>query len=268
VIAVKNGVGTIGRCLDSSLAQQAVQPEIIVIDGGSNDGTLDILRARQRELAFFLSEPDSGIYAAWNKGVAHARGEWICFLGADDEFHDSLALRDILYSSVARSRESNLIYGKINLVTRRGSVAQTVGWPWEQARSDFFNGFMIPTPALLHHRSLFEHEGFDESYRIAGDYEFTLREVIRRPAAFVDRVVVDMQLGGMSGQPDRIHEALLEIVRARSAHGLADMPPRLRLALATSALGARLYRNAGRRVFGILADAYRLVRGKPRIWTV
>jgi glycosyltransferase involved in cell wall biosynthesis len=268
IVAVKNGAAMLQRCLDSAFAQAGADAEVVVIDGASTDGTPGILARNAARLGYWSSAPDSGIYAAWNKGVARSRGEWLCFLGADDVFHDAAALRDLLDSAPARERTCRLVYGRINLVTRDGAVVQSAGRPWEAARDDFLAGFMIPTPAVLHHRSLFEvHGPFDETYRIAGDYEFALRELKAHPAAFVDRVVVDMQTGGMSGRPDTIHMALREIVRARATHGVPGMPPRLRRALATSRLGALLYRIAGRRVFGALADTYRVLRGKPRIWT-
>lgn len=269
VIAVKNGAATLQAALDSVFAQRGVAHETVVIDGGSTDGTMAILQANARQLAYFSSASDSGIYAAWNRGLARARGAWLLFLGCDDRFHDATALHDLVRSREAQSDRFGLVYGRINLVTRRGAVAQSVGRPWRQARADFLAGFMLPTPAMLHHRSLFErHGGFDETYRIAGDYEFALRELKDGAAGFVERVAVDMRLGGASGRPDSIHAALREIVRARAAHGLHRVPPRLRLALGTSRLGAGLYRAAGARAFGALADAWRLARGRPRIWTV
>lgn len=269
VIAVKDGAATLQRALDSVFAQRGVEHETVVIDGGSRDGTLDILQANRARLAFFSSAPDSGIYAAWNRGVERARGEWLLFLGSDDAFHDAAALHDLVRSPAARSGAFRLVHGRINLVTRSGAVAERAGRPWKQARADFLAGFMLPTPAMLHHRSLFErHGGFDESYRIAGDYEFALRELRHAAAGFVDRVVVDMRLGGASSRPQTIHAALREVERARAAHGIAGRPLKLRLALAASRLGAATHRALGARGFAVCADAWRLARGRPRIWTV
>jgi len=239
------------------------------VDAYSKDGTAAILQANDARLAFHVSEPDSGLYAAWNKALPRARGEWLCFLGCDDVFHDDLALHDLVRSPAAQNMAGRLVYGKLNLVTPSGAVAQTVGRPWPETREAFLSGFMIPHPATLHHRSLFEvHGRFDESYRIAGDYEFALRELKQAPAGFVDRVAVDMRLGGRSGRPDSIHATLREVVRARRAHGLTDLPARLALALAASWIGAGLFRVAGPAVFGAAADSYRMLRGKPKIWTV
>jgi GT2 family glycosyltransferase len=269
VIAVKDGARTLQRCLDSVFAQRGSTLETLVIDGGSRDGTAAILQANRANLAFTCSEPDSGIYAAWNKALPRVGGEWVCFLGCDDALHDPSAICDLLQAAARFTPRPSIVYGKLNLVTPRGLVAETVGRPWSEAREDFLAGFMLPTPAMLHHRLLFERHGlFDESYRIAGDYEFALRELKDGNAVFVNRVVADMQIGGLSGAPQSIYLALQEVRRAREAHGLQGAPLRARLALVASRVGARLHRLLGAKAFALFADAYRLVRGKPRIWTV
>jgi hypothetical protein len=269
VIAVKDGARTLQRCLESVYAQRRVRVEVLVVDANSQDGTAAILRANEARLAFCVSEPDAGLYAAWNKALPRSRGAWLCFLGCDDVFHDDLALHDLVHSPAARGMTARLVYGKLNLVTPGGAVAQTVGRSWRETRDEFLSGFMIPHPATLHHRSLFDaHGSFDESYRVAGDYEFVLRELKQAPAEFVDRIAVDMRMGGRSGRPDSIHTTLREVARARRAHGLPRLPARLGLALATSWVGAALFRLAGPYVFGAAADAYRVMRGKPKIWTV
>ncbi len=84
IVAVYNAFHTIGRCIESVTAQTYPYRELIVIDGGSTDGTVEILRQKSDQIQYWVSEPDTGICNAWNKGVQKARGEWIGFLGADD----------------------------------------------------------------------------------------------------------------------------------------------------------------------------------------
>ena len=271
VIAVKNGAGSLQHCLDSIAAQSLASRDTIVIDSASTDGTRGLLEANAREgkINAFVSEPDGGLYEAWNKALRRCRGEWISFLGCDDAFHDASALRDLLNVATAAPGAARVIYGRMNLVTARGIVAETVGNPWTRARPAFLDGFMIPHPGTLHHRTLFEEHGlFDESYRIAGDYEMLLRELRSRDAVFADRVVVDMRLGGMSARPGTIYRALQEVARARKAHGLRGTPARLRVALVASWTGAGIHAALGDRAFGTLADLYRVIRGRPPIWTV
>lgn len=269
VMATRNSRATLRRALDSVFGQRDVRVEVLVADGASSDGTQEVLAANGARLAYWVSEPDGGIYAAWNKLIPRASGEWFCFLGSDDTMHDERALADLLDACAMLPRECRFVYGRLNLVSRRGVVAQTVGREWQGARGPFLEGFMLPHPAMLHHRSLFERHGlFDESYRVAGDYEYVLRELKAGSAWFVDRIVVDMRLGGSSGRPDSIHATLREVARARERHGLGAPGWRLRVALATSWLADKLYRVGGARAFELAADAYRVVRGRPRIWTV
>ena len=267
IVAVLNGAETLPRLLDSIAAQSFRDIELIVQDGGSTDATCAILNARDAEIARWESAPDGGIYAAWNKALAHATGDWICFLGSDDSFHDADALLDLVSAACRMSSNIRVVYANVALVNRAGRTAQTIGEPWSRARPSFLAGFMIPHPGALHRRSVFdERGGFDPSYRIAGDYELLLRELRDGEAGYADRTIVDMRLGGASARPTSIRRALLEVVRARAAHGLNSVPWRLRTALFTSRIGAFVYRLLGERTFAAVADAYRVLRGKPRIW--
>jgi len=270
IIGVKNGAGALQHCLDSIASQDATRRETIVIDSASTDGTRELLNSNARvgKVTDYVSEPDGGLYEAWNKGLRRSRGEWICFLGCDDAFHDASALRHLLEAAAAARGASRIVYGRVNRVTHSGVVAEAWGGPWESARAACFAGFMIPHPGSLHHRSIFEEHGlFDESYRIAGDYELFLRELLVRDPVFVDRVVVDMRFGGMSSRPTAIYRTLQEVLRARAAHGLHGKPARLRMALTAAWIGSWIYLFFGERTYGLFADLYRIVRGKPRIWT-
>ncbi|MFN2645568.1 MAG: glycosyltransferase family 2 protein [Burkholderiales bacterium] len=271
IIAVHNGAGTLQRCLDSIAAQDYGLRETIVIDGASTDGTREMLERNLRAgvVASYLSEPDSGVYSAWNKGIARARGRWMCFLGCDDAFHDPGALRALVQAGEADATGARVVYGRINRVSASGALIETIGVPWAEARAAFLDGFNIPHPGTLHHRSVFEERGaFDESYRIAGDYHLLLGELAERPAAFVDRVVLDMGFGGLSSRPATILLALREVARARRARGLGDTPPRLRAALAFARAGNVAHWLLGDRGYRHLADFYRRIHGRPKIWTV
>jgi len=269
VVGVKNGAHTLQGCLDSIAAQTAASREVIVVDSASSDGTVALLEANRRagKVTDFISEPDKGLYEAWNKALRRTRGDWVCFLGCDDRFHDAHGLRSLL--EAADPARARVVHGRLNLVTESGVVAETLGRPWAEARGDFLAGIMIPHPGTLHHRSLFEQHGFfEESYRIAGDYDMLLRELLSRPPQFVDRVVIDMRFGGMSSKPGAIAGNLREIQRARAAHGLRGTPARLRMAIAAARLGSGIRGVLGDRAYGWCADLYRLARGKSRIWTV
>jgi glycosyltransferase involved in cell wall biosynthesis len=270
VVGVKNGAASLQRCLDSIAGQDWNARETIVVDSASTDGTLELLESNAGlgKVTDFVSEPDGGLYEAWNKALRRCRGDWVCFLGCDDRFHDTHALRHLLEAASA-APGARVVHGRLNLVTPEGIVAEVLGRPWAQARREFLAGVMIPHPGTLHHRALFEEHGFfDESYRIAGDYDMLLRELLLREPLFVDRIVVDMRFGGMSSKPGAIYRNLHEIQRARAAHGLHGTPVRLRMKLAAGWLGEWIQRLLGDRIYKWCADLYRVARGKPRIWTV
>lgn len=89
IVSVLNGKTTLQQCIDSVERQTYPNRELIVIDGGSRDGTLELLAENGGKISAWVSAPDRGIYNAWNKGLALAQGKWICFLGADDFFWEA-----------------------------------------------------------------------------------------------------------------------------------------------------------------------------------
>jgi glycosyltransferase involved in cell wall biosynthesis len=267
-IGVRNGAATLQRCLDSIAAQDWPARETIVVDGASTDGTRELVErnAREGRIDRFISEPDRGIYEAWNKAIRLSRGRWLSFLGCDDVFHDASSLRALVEAGDAAG--ARVVYGRIDRVTARGVRVETIGRPWEEARDAFRDGTNIPHPGTLHRRDMLEERGlFDESYRIAGDYHLLLAELPERAPVFVDRVVLDMGFGGMSSRPETLQVSLREVVRARRARGLHDTPARLRLALASAWVGARVHRLLGDRAYRRLADLHRALRGRPPIWS-
>lgn len=270
IVGVRNGAATLQRCLDSIAAQDFASRETLVVDGASSDGTRELVErnAREGKVDWWVSEPDRGVYQAWNKAIRRSRGRWICFLGCDDVFHDPGSLRALVEGGNVAGSRARVVYGRIDRVTAKGVLVETFGLPWDRARQPFLRGVNIPHAGTLHHREMLAARGlFDESYRIAGDYHLLLGEFLERAPLFVDRVVVDMGFGGMSSRPDTIQVSLREVARARRAHGLRGTPPQLRAALAFAWVGAWVYRLLGARAYGHLADLYRALRGRPKIWT-
>lgn len=222
IIAVYNAASTIARCLDSIAAQTCQSRELIVIDGGSTDGTVDILRRNADRFSYWISEPDAGVYSAWNKGLARAQGEWIGFIGADDYLWSPDALERLLCEGDRVCPRIRVIYGRVGFVSPSGELIETFGQPWEEIRDEFRDRMALPHPAVLCHRSLFaEHGCFDESFRISGDYEWLLRELKECEAKFIDGpIAVGMQTGGLSSQARRGMQIFLETARAQAKHGL------------------------------------------------
>ena len=221
IVAVFNGKATLQQCIDSVFQQTYPNKELIIIDGGSSDGTADLLVENSNKFSYWISEPDQGIYNAWNKGLAQAHGEWICFIGADDYFWDTTVLERMAVNLAMLPTSTRVAYGQIMLVSDDWAVPRQIGEPWGQVK-DFFKQFMcIPHVGTMHRRSLFEQHGqFNESFKIAGDYEFLLRELITGDAAFIPNVIAAGQrFGGISTDPNNYLMALREVRRAQRMHG-------------------------------------------------
>jgi glycosyltransferase involved in cell wall biosynthesis len=219
-----NSAATIGETL-SSLAEQT-WPEIehIVVDGGSTDDTLDIVRGRGKHVAYMVSEPDDGIYDAMNKGVAAATGDIIGFLNADDRYAHKDALRNV--ASAMASGDIDAVFGDVayfrsedpNRVVRRYHSARfrpdRIAWGWMPAH-----------PSLFVRKRIFEQVGpFSTEFRIAGDFEWIARAFrdgsIRY--RYLPEVLVRMRIGGISTGGWR-NTMLLnrEVIRACRANGIS-----------------------------------------------
>jgi glycosyltransferase involved in cell wall biosynthesis len=95
VIATYNAAQYLDACLNSCVEQTWSNKEIILIDGASTDGTLEIIHKYEGHITFWMSEPDEGVFDAWNKALDHVSGDWVLFRGADDVFWDANALERI-----------------------------------------------------------------------------------------------------------------------------------------------------------------------------
>jgi len=265
VIAVYNGRKTLCECLDSVLAQTFKGIELVVVDGGSNDGTKELLQSYSGYLAYWKSEPDEGIYDAWNKALTVARGQWICFLGADDYFWDREAVGRLVPTLLSAWPEYRFVYGDIHMVSSRGEVVETLGSSWASAKASMRYTMCLPHVGMMHHRSLFEERGvFDTSFKIAGDYELLRRELIHRDALYIQGTVAGQRYGGVSTKTEHIVRAMKENGRAiRKQDG--SIPIQWYWLLLTAIFKARAYDLFGVRGGRRIVDIYRLLTGrKPR----
>ncbi len=221
IVAVLNQAGVLEQCIQSVVSQTYTHKELIVMDGGSTDGSLSILEANARHIAYWESKPDRGVYHAWNKALAQARGNWICFLGADDYFWNEHVLENLIpHLERATLKGLRIVYGRVGRVRKDGRLIRLHGKPWGKIRWLMAHGMPLVHAGIMHHSSLFQdHGAFDESFRIAGDYECLLRELKTARALFAEGVcTVAHREGGMSDTDKLL--TCREIARARRIHGL------------------------------------------------
>lgn len=196
VTVVYNGAATLERTVQSVLGQDLPGIEYIIVDGGSTDGTLDIIRRYEDRLAYWISEKDRGIYDAMNKGISLCTGEWIGLINADDAYADG-AIR--LAMQVVEGRAGvNIVHGDILINYPNGSSKV------KHARS---SGFLLKYwemvlnhPSFFVRRSYYQGRPFDPGFRVSGDHHWTLRAWIEDPDQFlyVPKVLAHFTAGGAS----------------------------------------------------------------------
>ena len=195
-----NSALTIKNTLESVALQRYKDFEHLIIDGGSKDGTLEIIRAWKGHPVRLISESDEGIYDAMNKGVRLATGDVVAFLNADDFYKDANVLGRV--AQVMQAEGLDALYGDVEFF--RPGQQDTIARRYNSGRFTVGRlgwGWMPAHPALFVRRALFERYGvFRTDYRIAGDFEFIAR-VFKHPELrhrHLPESLVRMQLGGIS----------------------------------------------------------------------
>ena len=249
IIATFNCASLLPRAIASFLEQDYEDKELLIVDGGSTDGTLDVIRAHAPNIAWWVSEPDKGIYDAWNKAIPHASGQWIIFLGSDDTFWDAHSLRDAAPSLAAAPANVGFAYGRAAMTEPSGDLLRLVGGDWRITARRMMHLMAIPHTAAFQRRSAFMSAGlFDPSFTIAGDYELLLRWMILHEiqGAFIQQVVSRMQVGGIADK--QLASGLREMILARRMVGLRSPAYALRAAIANIAVKDGMRRVLGERV--------------------
>lgn len=190
ITPVLNGAVFLERCLASVRAQRYRNIEHIVIDGGSEDGTIDILKRHHDTIAYWRSEPDRGVYDAMNRGIEVARGDWVLFLGSDDVLYNVLhkvapCLRDprSVYYGDAFWEESGFVYGGI--FSRERLLEEN-----------------ICHQAIFYPRRVFQKYRYRLDYPVWGDYEFNIRVWSDPEFRFVylNQTIAQWSAGGLTSR--------------------------------------------------------------------
>ena len=166
IVACRNPGPRLAAALASVWEQREVELELIVVDGGSSDGSRDWLEVRRPRIAHLVSEPDRGVYDALNKGLAAARGDWILFLGSDDRLAGERVLSET--ANWMKRTEAGVVVGEA--AYDDGRIHRLRSHVNPLARN------FVHHQAAFYRRSLFEENGgFDASLRVMADYDFNVR---------------------------------------------------------------------------------------------
>ncbi len=223
ITVVFNGAETLADTIESVIKQRYDNIEYIVIDGGSSDATVDILRQYDHVIDYWISEKDSGIYDAMNKGIALCSGEYVGMLNADDLFFGENAVLDI----ADRFRETNVdaVFACLNIVDRYNLEKIRRKYRVAAFTPTFLRiGVMPAHPTFYCKKSCYEKTGmYKTDYKIAADFEMLARLLIKQKISwsFIDKVMVIMRSGGLSNGGLMTSITLnREIVRACKDNGL------------------------------------------------
>jgi glycosyltransferase involved in cell wall biosynthesis len=212
ITSVLNGQHHIEKTIRSVVDQDYANFEYIIIDGKSRDNTLEIINKFADKITHIISEPDKGIYDAWNKGLKLATGDWISFIGSGDLFTSDALTRYNDYMN--KNPGLDFISSKIELIDEQGKTIRLVGskWKWDTFRR-YMNTLHV---GGLHHKSFFQKYGyFNNGFKIAGDYELLLRARQGLRAGFLDYPTVQVQSGGISVSDISVFD---EVEKARLMH--------------------------------------------------
>lgn len=220
ITVVLNCVGTIERTIKSIIEQECNNVEYIIIDGGSTDGTLDIIKKYEDNVSYWISEPDEGIYDAMNKGINVSTGKWIAFMNGNDWYEPNtfIKLSEILENSI-----SDIIYGKVNKIEngkKRGyiGISEKVDYEEIHIRNLYCH------QGLFIRRDLFDVIGlYDCKYKILADYDWNLKAHAKGfNPKFLDLCVANFTMGGISSTNDSSLECSNIVIKNYITHKRHD----------------------------------------------
>ena len=194
-----NSEKTIRKTIESVLIQDYTNIEYIIVDGLSNDNTLNIINEFSQKISKIISEKDNGIYDAINKGISMANGDFVGVLNSDDIFYDNHTI-----SCVAEKFKNNIdlesIIGDIVFVKPNGKLYRhysALNWTPKK----FIWGLMPPHPTFYCKRTIFDKYGsYRNDFKIAADYELLIRFLLVNKISYeyIPKILVSMSLGGVS----------------------------------------------------------------------
>jgi glycosyltransferase len=202
ITSVYNNRETIAEAMESVLGQTYSNIEYIIVDGGSTDGTVDIIKSYQERLGAFISEPDKGIYDGLNKGIKLATGEVIGFLHSDDLYENNTVIEKVAQAFKNNALDS--VYGDLTYVNKTDPDKVIRYWKsGEFTLKKLHQGWMPPHPTFFVKRAIYEQQGlFDTSFKIAADYDVMLRFLGKNKITtqYIPYVLIKMRVGGASNK--------------------------------------------------------------------
>jgi glycosyltransferase involved in cell wall biosynthesis len=213
VIATYNAEKNIYKCLTSIENSITNQCELILIDGNSKDETINEIKRKEKIVDILVSEPDLGIYDAWNKGIKLSSGDWIMFMGSDDLlFENSLSIY-LNFLKKNDVQKCDYICAQNQYLNFENKLIKKIGKEPSWSRMKYY----MPAAhvASLHNRKLFDEVGYyDLKFKICADYELLCRKKYNLNYRFIKHEIAQMKTGGISFST----KALIEQFNIRKKH--------------------------------------------------
>lgn len=186
------------QTIQSVLAQTYTPIEYIIIDGGSTDGTIDIIKRYSNHLSYWVSEPDKGIYDAMNKGISYTKGELVGIVNASDFYEPDTVERVVAASN--QNPQAGIFHGNINMLNEDGSLFK-VKLPNTDLQQ-LAKGFGLYHPTFFVRKSVYDTMGkYDTTFRLAADYDFALRcwknDIV---FCYINRILSNFRVGGATNK--------------------------------------------------------------------
>ena len=214
ITVVYNGIAHLEQTIQSIINQSYQNIEYIIIDGGSTDGTLELLQKYDEKIAYWVSEKDNGIYDAMNKGIAKATGEIVGLINADD-WYETNTLE--LVVNAFEKQEVDVIHGSMEIISADGSsFTKKV----KHDLSTLKKGMLLNHPTVFVKKSFYEKYGvFNTSYKIVADWEMIFRWWLSG-AKFIgiEETLANFRMGGVSSL--HLKKSLVEKHKVRQVHGV------------------------------------------------
>ena len=224
-----NRANTIRGAIESVLAQDYPNIEYIVIDGASNDGSLEVINEYRDRISVIVSEPDHGMYEAINKGIRLATGDIVALVHSDYFLYDDHVVSDVV-KEFERS-QADFLYADGLFVDADNTdrvVRNWIGGNYKRGKVKF--GWLPLHPTCYIKRSIIELLGqYDETYKMAADTDFLIRYLYeaRLQVTYLHRYVVRMRMGGMSTDRSRMKAMWKEDIAIMRKHGFSPVPTKL-----------------------------------------
>lgn len=256
--------------IESIRSQTFKNIQWIIIDGNSSDKTTELIKQNQDVVSFWLSEPDTGIYDAWNKALSHIRGSWVQFLGAGDAYSSPDTLRRVASELETLPSQFNVAYGKTELIHPNSRKTLTViGREWGEMKNcwDGIRPELPSHPSCFHRALLFDTYKFNAGHKIAADSHLLLWCLKQNDPYYLPFLVDRMPTGGASGTIKgsiRFTHELREICGDLGIRIPWGIYLRARLFGGVKLLGLAFFSESR---LGMAIDLFRRLTGKPPIWT-